>query len=182
MSNSVEKFSIDGPILINGVRHQDERGYFSQIYQSNDFSELGLPIFVQDNLSKSSKGVFRGLHWQEAPYAQGKLVTCINGSIIDFIVDIRENSPTFMEHLAIPLGAETLASLWVPPGFAHGFLSLEDNTLVNYKVDNFWNRESERSLNPQFLDGDSKFQVIESKILSEKDAGAPMDLSAFKGL
>lgn len=172
MSFSVSKFDILGPLLIQGVRHTDERGYFSETYQSDKYKNLGLPEFVQDNLSLSKKGVFRGLHWQMPPFGQGKLVTCVNGSIIDYFVDIREESPTYLKYCAVALDSKELKSLWIPEGFAHGFLSLENDTLVSYKVTNFWNGKSERVLNPDFLSGDERFRSLKSKIISSKDSAA----------
>ena len=167
---------IDGPKLILGVRHFDNRGFFSETYQLQRFTEHGLPVFVQDNLSSSSKGVFRGLHWQSAPFPQGKLVTCLAGEIIDFFVDIRPESPTFGQHGSVRLSSEALASLWIPNGFAHGFLSLANDTLVSYKVSGFWNPESERSLNPMYLAGDKNFDLLTEKIMSNKDLAAPHDI------
>lgn len=175
MALEVTKFEIEGPLLIHGVRHHDERGYFSETYQAEKFAELGLPPFVQDNLSLSSKGVFRGLHWQAEPHGQGKLVTCLQGAIVDFIVDVRPNSDTFCKTLSLELSGENLSSFWVPEGFAHGFLSLTDNTLVNYKVTNFWNKESERSISYKVVPI-SQHCSLESLIISEKDLLAPEQL------
>lgn len=165
----IESFAIRGPLLIRGVRHHDSRGFFSEIYVSKTFEELGLPEFVQDNLSLSAKNVVRGLHWQESPHAQGKLVTCLSGSIIDFIVDIRPESPTYLSQLEIPLGGRSPASAWVPSGFAHGFVSLEENTLVTYKVTNFWNKESERGINPFQMKYFENLNTSEF-VISEKDS------------
>lgn len=142
----IQRFHIEGPMVIRGNRFHDERGYFSETYNEKAFSDLGLPRFVQDNLSSSKRGVFRGIHWQTPPHAQGKLVTCIRGSIVDFIIDIRRSSPTFGKHLAIPLSGAELESVWVPEGFAHGFLAMSDETLVHYKVNKFWSAPSERSV------------------------------------
>jgi dTDP-4-dehydrorhamnose 3,5-epimerase len=140
----VEKLEMEGPLLIHGARHHDERGYFSETYNQREMREIGLPDFVQDNLSRSANGVFRGLHWQVDPMAQGKLVTCLQGAIADVIVDIRRSSSTFGQPLKIFLNDSNLISLWVPRGFAHGFLSLQPDTLVSYKVDNFWSPRAER--------------------------------------
>jgi dTDP-4-dehydrorhamnose 3,5-epimerase len=175
----IQRFNIEGPMIIRGNRFHDERGFFSETYNERVFADLGLPSFVQDNLSSSKRGVFRGMHWQKPPYAQGKLVTCLSGSIVDFVLDIRRSSPTFGEHLAIPISGEELESVWVPEGFAHGFLSTQDNTIVSYKVTDFWSRESERSLSPASLI-DIKAAV---RYLSPKDAEAPafdlLDTSEF---
>lgn len=167
----VHEFEIAGPKLIHGIRHQDTRGYFSETHNAQKFAEIGIPKFVQDNLSKSSKDVFRGLHWQLEPRAQGKLVTCLRGSIADYIVDIRLSSATFGQSLAVSLDDSDLASLWVPAGFAHGFHSLEDDTLVSYKVTDFWSPHHERSMR---IDPSLGIKIeIKNLALSEKDALAP---------
>lgn len=167
----VEKFHIEGPLLITGTRFLDERGFFSETYNRQKLSELGLPDFVQDNLSQSHRGVFRGLHWQTPPHSQGKLVTCLSGSIRDFVIDIRRSSPTFGQELEVCLSGSQLQSFWVPEGFAHGFFSLESGTLVHYKVTNFWHSSSERSLRitPALV---SKIATNEL-ILSAKDSTSP---------
>ena len=97
-------------------------------------------------MSKSSKGVVRGLHWQEEPYGQGKLVQCISGSILDVAVDIRKESVNFGKHVIVELDENKLKFLWIPTGFAHGFQALENNTIVSYKVTNYWNKDSEKSI------------------------------------
>ena len=132
--------------IIRGDRFLDDRGFFSETYKESEYLELGIPKFVQDNMSESSKGVIRGLHWQASPHGQGKLISCITGSILDVAVDVRKDSKTYGEHVAIELTADEPVALWVPEGFAHGFQSLEDNTRVQYKVTNYWNKSSERSL------------------------------------
>lgn len=181
MSLEVTKFDIDGPLLIHGIRHHDERGYFSETYQAEKYSALGLPVFVQDNLSLSSMGVFRGLHWQEAPHAQGKLVTCLRGSIVDFVVDVRPESDTFMRHLEVQLSSKELLSFWVPVGFAHGFLALEDDTLVSYKVSDYWNASAERSLNIGVIKNSAAIRNVSELTLSAKDQAAPYQ-AIFSGL
>ena len=165
----IEKFDIEGPLLIHGVRHHDERGYFSETFNQRAMREIGLPDFVQDNLSQSHRGVARGLHWQIDPMAQSKLVTCLSGAIVDIVVDIRKTSKTFGKHLEVELKDSSLSSFYVPRGFAHGFVSLEDRTLVSYKVDNFWSPSHEKSLNLESFLGNSVSQVI----LSAKDISAP---------
>lgn len=171
----VSKFDIEGPLLIEGVRHHDNRGFFSETYQKEKFLALDIPEFVQDNLSHSARGVFRGLHWQESPHGQGKLVTCLAGEIVDFVVDVRADSPTFLEQLAIPLSASKLVSVWVPEGFAHGFLSLQDDTVVQYKVTNYWHKDSERSLSYKLVTL-PEFAGMDEILLSDKDAMAPTKL------
>jgi len=167
----VHDFEIVGPKLISGSRFSDERGYFSETFQEVRFKNLGLPPFVQDNLSLSGPEVFRGLHWQMEPHAQGKLVTCLRGAIIDLLVDIRKSSPTFGKHLSIPLDDQSLKSVWVPPGFAHGFLSLDAGTLVHYKVSALWSPEYEKSLNCRPFFG-SEYSTVKL-VLSAKDLSAP---------
>ena len=133
--------------IIEFNRHIDDRGFFSEIYKQKVFDEFRIPPFVQDNLSLSSRGTIRGLHWQMAPWAQGKLVTCLTGEIYDVIVDIKIDSPTFGQHLGIELTETKPFALWVPPGYAHGFQALKDDTRVVYKVTSYWNADSECSLN-----------------------------------
>ena len=158
--------------IIQGTRFHDERGFFTETYKESEYLEAGLPKFVQDNLSESSKGVIRGLHWQEAPYGQGKLVSCFSGKILDVAVDIRKTSSTFGQYVAVELDSEEANSLWVPEGFAHGFQSLTDDTRVHYKVTNYWNKESERSLNFQDSEIDIKWEELKP-VVSEKDLLAP---------
>ncbi len=148
MNLEVETFELQGPLLIHGLRHHDTRGYFSEIYHKQSLGDLGLPDFVQDNLSLSRKGVVRGMHWQSAPFAQGKLVTCIAGEILDIFVDVRSESGRFGQAASIMLSSERLTSLWVPPGFAHGFQAMVEDTIVLYKVDKFWSKSHEQSFSP----------------------------------
>ena len=159
-------------VVVRSKRFPDDRGFFSEMYKEKLFLENGIPQFVQDNMSESRAGVIRGLHWQAEPFGQGKLVTCITGSIIDVAVDVRPSSSTYGRHVAVKLSASEPISLWVPMGFAHGFQSLEDGTRVFYKVTNYWNKESERALNPLDPDLGIKWDVA-NYILSEKDAEAP---------
>ena len=122
----------------------DSRGYFLETFKQDLFEKfLGFSVgFCQDNESKSNKGVLRGLHYQCAPYAQSKLVRVIKGKVLDVVVDIRRGSPTFGKHIAIELSAENKTQLFVPRGFAHGFLVLEDDTIFSYKVDNYYSPEN----------------------------------------
>lgn len=173
MNFEIEDTSIPEIKIIHGKRFADERGYFAETYKINDFKLLGLPEFVQDNMSKSSKGVIRGLHWQEEPHGQGKLVQCIKGTILDVAVDIRKNSATYGQYVAVPLDDKNLKFLWVPTGFAHGFQALEDDTLVTYKVTNYWNSLSERSLRYSDPSIGITWNSID-EVVSEKDLGAPL--------
>jgi dTDP-4-dehydrorhamnose 3,5-epimerase len=159
-------------LIVKGKRFPDERGFFSELYKEKLFSENGVPHFVQDNMSESRAGVVRGLHWQAEPHGQGKLVTAITGSIIDVAVDVRPDSPYYGKHVAVTLDSREPISLWVPVGFAHGFQALEDRTRVFYKVTNYWNKDTERALNP--LDPKLGINWNERyKILSDKDKQAP---------
>ena len=148
----VERFSIDGPLLITPTVIGDARGYFLETWQQQRFAEaLRLPVeeapsFVQDNQSRSSRFVLRGLHYQMPPFAQGKLVRCVQGEIFDVAVDIRRGSPTFGRWVGAHLSASNHCQLWVPDGMAHGFLVLSDSAEVLYKTSGYWNRDAERSI------------------------------------
>ena len=173
MPITIEDTNIPEVKIIRGKRFHDERGFFTETYKDSEYLEAGLPKFVQDNLSESSKGVIRGLHWQEEPFAQGKLVTCLQGKILDVAVDIRKGSSTFGKHVAVELSHDEAISLWVPTGFAHGFQALENETRVFYKVTNYWAKGCERSLNYN----DPSVAIawpLKEMILSEKDLIAPL--------
>ena len=140
---------IDGPLLIEENIYTDERGFFVESWNQRLFNEcIKKEInFVQDNHSYSKKGVLRGLHYQKNPYAQAKLVRCIQGEILDVIVDIRKNSESFMEWATIKLIAKEKKQLWIPIGFAHGFLTLSEEAELFYKTSEYWNKDSEVTLN-----------------------------------
>jgi dTDP-4-dehydrorhamnose 3,5-epimerase len=153
---------------------QDDRGYFFESYNKKILSEKGIEAdFVQDNQSLSQKGVLRGLHFQNPPFSQGKLVSVIKGSVLDVAVDIRKNSPTYGKHVAVELTEKNKTILWIPAGFAHGFLTLEDNTIFSYKCTNFYNKNSEGCI--LWNDKDLKINWdVENPLLSDKDkAGTP---------
>ena len=145
---TLTRSKIEDVIIIDPIVHGDERGYFVETFRQDKLEEfLGFKIdFCQDNESKSSKGVLRGLHYQLAPYAQTKLVRVIQGSVLDVAVDIRKNSPTFGQHVAVTLSAENKRQLFVPRGFAHGFIVLEDETVFAYKVDSYYSSECDRGI------------------------------------
>lgn len=126
----------------------DERGFFFESFSQRKFDDaVGRHVeFVQDNHSKSSKGVLRGLHYQLNPFAQGKLVRCVAGAVFDVAVDIRKKSPFFGQWVGVELSSDNKRQLWIPEGFAHGFLTLTDNTEFVYKTTNFYSKESERSI------------------------------------
>ena len=139
---------IEDVVIIEPTVHGDERGYFVETFRADKLEEfLGYKInFCQDNESKSSRGVLRGLHYQLAPAAQTKLVRVIQGRVLDVAVDIRKGSPTFGKHVAVELSAENKCQLLVPRGFAHGFVVLEDDTVFAYKVDNYYSPENDRGI------------------------------------
>ncbi|AYJ79680.1 dTDP-4-dehydrorhamnose 3,5-epimerase [Aliarcobacter cryaerophilus ATCC 43158] len=140
--------NIPDVVIIEPKVHGDSRGYFVETFVSNKLEEfLGYKInFCQDNESKSSKGVLRGLHYQLPPHAQTKLVRVIKGRVLDVAVDIRRNSPTFGQHVAVLLSGENKKQLLIPRGFAHGFVVLEDDTIFAYKVDNYYSPECDRGI------------------------------------
>ena len=140
--------AIPDVVIIEPKVHGDSRGYFVETFVSNKLEEfLGYKInFCQDNESKSSKGVLRGLHYQLPPYAQTKLVRVIHGRVLDVAVDIRKNSPTFGKYVAVELSGENKKQLLIPRGFAHGFVVLEDDTIFAYKVDNYYSPECDRGI------------------------------------
>lgn len=147
----------------------DERGYFFESYSKAAFDKLGLNLnFVQDNQSLSSKGVLRGLHFQNNPFAQGKLVRVITGAVYDVAVDIRKNSPTYGKWYGIELTEENKTMMYIPEGFAHGFVTLRDQTIFSYKCTNVYNKVSEDCIlwSDQELGIDWK---INNPTLSEKD-------------
>lgn len=144
----IRKTGIEGLFVIEPRIFGDERGYFFEVFSERDFrKETGLDIhFVQDNESKSSLGVLRGLHFQNAPHAQDKLVRVVSGKVQDVAVDLREGSPTFGKYYSEVLDAERKNMLFIPAGFAHGFLTLEDNTVFQYKCSRFYEPSSEASV------------------------------------
>lgn len=152
----------------------DARGHFFESYSEAAFKEAVLPTdFVQDNQSLSAKGILRGLHFQKPPYAQGKLVRVIKGAVLDVVVDLRSSSPTYGQHHAIELNEDNKTMFWIPPGFAHGFLTLADDTIFVYKVTGLYNKESEGGL----LWNDPALGIdwgIENPLLSDKDRIQPL--------
>ena len=139
---------IEDVVIVEPKVHGDDRGYFVEIFRADKLEEfVGYKInFCQDNESKSSKGVLRGLHYQLSPAAQTKLVRVIQGSVLDVAVDIRKGSPTFGKHVCVELTSENKRQLLVPRGFAHGFVVLEDDTIFAYKVDNYYSPENDRGI------------------------------------
>ena len=165
----VIKTKIEGLLIINPKVFGDVRGYFFESYNDSVFKEHGIDVeFIQDNQSLSNSGVLRGLHFQAPPYDQGKLVRVITGAVLDVAVDIRKNSTTYGEHIAIELSEDNKTMFYIPPGFAHGFLTLKDSTIFSYKCTNLYNKSSEGTV----LWNDSDLNInwnISNPVLSEKD-------------
>lgn len=166
---NIKETHLSGLLIIQPRVFPDERGYFFESFNAKTLKNKGLDVsFVQDNISMSQKGVLRGIHFQKPPYAQGKLVQVLRGAVLDVAVDLRKNSPTYGEHYAHILSEENKTQLFVPEGFGHGFVTLEDNTLFSYKCTNFYNKESEGSI----LWNDKNLGIdwqIKDPIISEKD-------------
>jgi dTDP-4-dehydrorhamnose 3,5-epimerase len=168
--------AIEEVVIVEPVVHGDERGYFVETFRTDKLEEfLGYKInFIQDNESKSSKGVLRGLHYQLAPAAQTKLVRVIQGRVLDVAVDIRKDSPTFGQHVSVELTAENKRQLLVPRGFAHGFVVLEDDTIFAYKVDNYYSPENDRGIAFDDPSLGIEWQIDHSELkLSAKDQTQP---------
>lgn len=179
----VDRFPIEGPLLLTPRVFRDDRGFFMESWNRRVFAEaLGVdleqaPHFLQDNHSLSQRGVLRGLHYQLPPEPQGKLVRCVAGAIFDVVVDLRRSSPSFGRWIGAHLSADNLSQFWVPEGFAHGFLTLSDTAEVLYKASGYWNRSCERSLrwdDPELaIDWPLEGLPAGGPLLAEKDAAAP---------
>ena len=161
-------------LIIKPQVFTDQRGYFFESYNKEKFLANGIDwTFVQDNESKSQKGVLRGLHFQKPPYEQGKLVRVLRGAVLDVALDIREGSPWYGKWVSLVLSEHNKWMYWIPPGFAHGFLTLEDETVFFYKCTNFYNKQSEGAI--RWNDPDLNIVWnIDNPILSEKDKTAPL--------
>lgn len=172
----VEHSPLEGCFLVKPSIFEDHRGIFCETYNENDFKKAtGLSVnFVQDNQSNSKYGVLRGLHYQKGEMAQAKLVRVIHGSVMDVVVDIRKDSPTFGQHYSVILSDENRLQLFVPRGFAHGFITLSPESVFSYKCDNFYDRESESGIvyNDATLSIDWHL-AKEDFIISEKDLNLP---------
>ena len=169
--------SIHDIVLIEPIIHGDERGYFVETFRQDIFEEaIGYKVnFVQDNQSKSSKGVLRGHHFQMPPYSQAKLVTVTEGSVLDISVDIRKSSPTFGKHVSVELTDVNKHQIFIPHGFAHGFVVLSDNATFSYKVDNYYAPEFERGI--AYDDADLAIDwklALKDLRLSDKDKAHPL--------
>ena len=172
---------VEGPLLLTPQVFGDDRGFFLESWNGERWLELlaahgQSPVpFVQDNHSRSARGVLRGLHWQLPPHPQAKLVRCVLGSIFDVAVDLRRGSPSFGQWLGAELSAANHQQLWIPVGFAHGFLTLSEHAEVLYKTTDFWSRSCERAL--RWDDPDLAIswpQLDSAPLLSEKDGAAPL--------
>ena len=172
----IKETKLKGCFIIKPQVFKDKRGYFVESYNQKAFNDaLGLEIdFVQDNESQSSRGVLRGLHYQLGKHSQAKLVRVIKGRVLDVVVDLRPNSKTFRESFSIELSEENKMQLFIPRGFAHGFLVFEDETIFSYKCDNFYNKESEAGIIYNDKDLDIDWRISENElIILEKDLHLP---------
>lgn len=173
---NIIKTDIDGVVIIEPNIFKDSRGYFFESFSQREFDEKVAPIkFVQDNESKSTYGVMRGLHFQKPPYTQSKLVRCVKGAVLDVAVDIREGSPTYGKHVAVELTEDNHRQLFIPKGFAHGFVVLSDVAVFQYKCDEFYHPEVDGGINilDKSLEIDWKVPT-DKAILSDKDTKHPM--------
>ena len=174
----ISKTFIEDLLVVEPRLFKDERGFFYESFNKNNLDKIVNIVFVQDNESKSYKGVVRGLHFQRPPFEQTKLVRCVSGKILDVAVDLRINSKTYGKSFSIELSSENNKQLFVPKGFAHGFQVLSETAIVNYKVDNFYNSKSDSGIiwNDKDLSIDWNLDI--KPLLSEKD----LKLDLFKNL
>ncbi len=171
----VQTTGLEGAYIIKPIVHGDHRGWFTETYSYRDLEAYGIKVnFMQDNQSMTAqKGTLRGLHFQNDPKSQTKLIRCTKGAILDVIVDIRKGSPQFGKHFKVELSAENKCQLYIPKGFAHGFVTLTDDVEVQYKVDEYYSLEQDRSIRFD----DPLFGIdwgISDPILSAKDKDAPL--------
>ena len=165
----------NGPLILEPEIYSDSRGSFLESWNYNVFNKIiGSKIsFLQDNQSISQRGVLRGMHYQKPPFGQGKLVRCTQGSVFDVIVDLRKKSNTFKNWAGIYLNSKNFTQIWIPEGFAHGFLALESNTIFEYKVTNYWSNNFEITMSWKDLDIQVKWPIDDSDlIISKKDSEA----------
>lgn len=173
---TIEETNLKGCYVITPQVFEDERGYFFESFNASKFRDLtNVDVnFVQDNESKSSQGVLRGLHFQIGTYEQSKLMRVVNGAVLDVCVDMRINSETFGHYFSVELNENNRKQLFVPKGFAHGFFVLEEETIINYKCDNFYNKKSERGVIYNDKELNIDWGISEHKIiLSDKDKKLP---------
>lgn len=168
----IDKTPIKDLLVITPQVYTDDRGYFMESYNHKKWNEFLKTEFLQDNESLSQKGVLRGLHFQKPPFSQAKLVRVVKGSVLDVAVDLRKSSPTYGQHFKVLLSAENKKQFFVPKGFAHGFLCLEDDTLFSYKCSHYFHADSEGVIKWN----DATIGIdwgVENPIISERDALAP---------
>ena len=173
---NVIKTDIEGVVIIEPRIFEDARGYFFESFSQREFEEkVGKIVFVQDNESKSSYGVMRGLHFQRPPYTQSKLVRCVKGAVLDVAVDLRKGSPTYGKHVAVELTEDNHRQFFIPQGFAHGFAVLSEEAVFQYKCDNFYAPQADGGISilDESLGIDWKIPT-DKAILSEKDTKHPL--------
>lgn len=173
---NVIKTDIDGVVIIEPRIFEDARGYFFESFSQREFEEkVGKVVFVQDNESKSSYGVMRGLHFQRPPFTQSKLVRCVKGAVLDVAVDLRKGSPTYGKHVAVELTEDNHRQFFIPQGFAHGFAVLSDEAVFQYKCDNFYAPQADGGISilDESLGIDWKIPT-DKAILSDKDTKHPL--------
>ena len=172
----VIKTDIEGVVIIEPRIFEDARGYFFESFSQREFEEkVGKVVFVQDNESKSSYGVMRGLHFQRPPFTQSKLVRCVKGAVLDVAVDLRKGSPTYGKHVAVELTEDNHRQFFIPQGFAHGFAVLSDEAVFQYKCDNFYAPQADGGISilDESLGIDWRIPT-DKAILSEKDTKHPL--------
>tara|TARA_B100001094_G_scaffold130529_1_gene126354 strand:+ start:359 stop:904 length:546 start_codon:yes stop_codon:yes gene_type:complete len=174
----INKTLIEDLLIIEPQLFKDERGFFYESYNKKYLDEFISVVFVQENESKSNKGVVRGLHFQIPPFEQNKLVRCVSGNILDVTVDLRKNSKTYGKFFSIELSSENNKQLFVPKGFAHGFQVLSESAIISYKVDNYYNPKSESGIIWNDKDLSIDWNLDLKPILSKKD----LKLNSFKDL
>ena len=171
----VIKTAIEGPVIIEPRIYKDSRGYFFESFSQREFDEKVAKItFVQDNESKSSYGVMRGLHFQRPPFTQSKIVRCVLGKVLDVAVDIRKGSPTYGQHVAVELSEDNHRQFFIPKGFAHGFAVLSETAVFQYKCDEFYHPEADAGIS--ILDDSLgiDWRIKDNVILSDKDTKHPL--------
>lgn len=163
------KTEFDGLVIIEPDIYYDDRGYYFESYNYNKYKDIGDINFIQDSESYSKYGVIRGLHYQKPPYTQSKLVRVIKGRVLDVVVDIRTDSPTFGKYYSIILSDENKRQLFVPRGFAHGFITLSEDVIFNYKVDNIYNPKSEAGIIYNDINLNIDWLIKDHVIINDKD-------------
>lgn len=173
---NITELSLPGVKLIEGRRFDDARGFFTELFKDEEMRDAGLPTFIQDNMSHSRRGVFRGMHLQLPPYGQAKLVRAVSGRIIDFVLDVDPTSEHYGEAIGVELTADDCRALFIPAQYAHGFVALEDDSRVLYKVDAPYTPGHEQAYHfshPTILAMIHRFIQPDQLIISEKDLVAP---------